>query len=89
MADERRMVSLYDLHVWSGRLLDAGASPDAVIVFDSDGRQIDTVPLQGNSDGSPRNKAGFADLGGGECLFSAERLGIDGEVAALCITLTV
>lgn len=82
-------MSLYDLHVWSGRLLDAGVDPEAVVVFDSDGRDIDTVPLEANEDGSPRSKTGFADLGGGECLFSTERLGIEGEVPALCLTLTV
>lgn len=89
MTDDSMPVTLYDLHVWSGRLLDAGADPDAAIVFDSDGRDIDTVPLEGNEDGSPRSKAGFVALGGGECLFSTERLGIEGAVSALCITLTV
>lgn len=89
MANELTRVSLYDLHVWSGRLIDAGVDPDAVIVFDSDGRDIDTVPLEANEDGSPRSKVGFVALGGGECLFSTERLGIEGAVSALCVTLTV
>ncbi|MBL7494379.1 hypothetical protein [Frankia sp. AgW1.1] len=85
MADELRSVSLYDLHVWSGRLLDAGANPDAVIVFNSDGRDIDTVALNAGADDNPRAKLGFYN---GEW-FSPERLGYEGEVPALCLTLTV